>query len=397
MKIDRIDLSIIRIPFRFAYGHSQKTHNEVEAIFCQVRSVDGVIGLGEAVPRSYVTGETATSALKDAEALAARLIDNSFTCIEDIFETMRSEARRITGPFPSSSFCALDLALHDCLARHHGEAMAEHLGTQSRALSYTASIGLSGKVKLKALLMAYRLSGITSFKLKVGDPHDAERLAVIKNVMGEDVRVFADANGAWNEQEAVRQIDTLSSAGVWAIEEPLEIPMPSGATKTSLQIDRESILDTQHFERYARLKTTVSIPVVLDESLISIGTYEQAIKLAAADILNIRLSKLGGLSLALDMIDRMPQTMQYSIGAMVGESPVLAAAGYYLGCTKPAHRWIQGFSHRILHGRTITRGGPRMKRGQVYPCKDDGLGLTIRPNSLDSVTITQKIVIRGET
>lgn len=60
----------------------------------------------------------------------------------------------------------------------------------------------------------------TGSKIKVGDEDDLERIRLIHSVLGSDIRLFADANGAWNRAAAARRIEELTARNVWALEGP---------------------------------------------------------------------------------------------------------------------------------------------------------------------------------
>ena len=399
MIIERIQISLIRLPFRFSYGHKQKTHKNVFAVICQVTDDKGSYGLGEAVPRTYVTGESAESAFFVMQAIGEDLLGKEFTSYNDVQIYMADLAYRWRSPFPSCAFCAIDLALHDCMARSQDLDMAAYLGAESKPIQYTGSLGISDKTRLLALLSVYRLSGINTFKLKVGDDDDLERLKTVKNFMGADTLVFADANGAWSFKEAPEKINRLAEKGIWAIEEPLHIPKPpneTGETDEKIQIDRDALMDETHYEQYARLRKKISIPVILDESLISPNSFNKIVDFSAADILNIRLSKLGGYSLVPGMLAGKPDDMKFSLCAMVGESPILAAAGYFFGCAHTDHLYMQGYSHRILHGTKFTRGGPIMRRGKVFARKaQTGFGISIKQDILKRLTLNEVVLTDG--
>jgi muconate cycloisomerase len=169
--------------------------------------------------------------------------------------------------------------------------------------------------------------------------------------------------------------------------------MPTGEADDDQQLDRDGSMQLAHFERYAKLRSKISIPLILDESLISPRSYGRIVETGAADILNIRLSKLGGYSLASTMVENKPDTLKFGIGAMVGESPILAAAGYFFGCAHPDRLYIQGYSHRLLHGSSFTEGGPAMKHGRVSASeKTPGLGVTVDQTVLERLTINKRIL-----
>jgi muconate cycloisomerase len=211
--------------------------------------------------------------------------------------------------------------------------------------------------------------------------------------MGSDVSVYADANGAWSEDQALGKIEALAELGVWGIEEPLHIPMPTDEAVDDQQVDRDGSMQRAHFERYAKLRNKIPIPLILDESLISPKSYMRIVETGAADILNIRLSKLGGYSLASTMVENKPDALKFGIGAMVGESPILAAAGYFFGCAHPDRLYMQGYSHRILHSSSFTEGGPVMKRGRVSATeRTPGLGITVDQAAIERLTINKRIL-----
>ncbi len=378
MTITRITLHVCTLPFRFAYGHARKTHRATTAILAVITDAAGRIGIGEAVPRDYVTGETPASVLRDAAALARPLLGATFRSSAEIDRQMRALRTEGVGPQPSCALCCLDLALHDLAAQAAGVNMAAFLGAAPRPLAYTASIGLKNRAQLGAVLLLYRALGFTALKLKVGDAHDADRLRIIRNLMGREIRIHADANGAWTPETAPRKVEMLAKYGVWAIEEPLPIPM--GAVLSTRQHDREAALDDAHFAAYAQLRREIGLPVILDESCISERTLDLALAHQAADGFNLRLSKLGGYSLSGDLLRKIPPDRFYGFGAMAGESAILAAAGYFWGCAHPGAVFMQGFSHALLHRQQIAAGAI-MRRGGAYQLTaPERSGLGLRPD-----------------
>ena len=86
--------------------------------------------------------------------------------------------------------------------------------------------------------------------------------------------------------------------------------------------------------------------------------------------------------------------MAIGLGAMVGESPVLATIGSHFGAAHPTHRYIQGHSHRVLHRCRIAEGEPSMKRGAEIRLQDvPGTGVRIINQALQRV-ITATIEIQ---
>lgn len=378
----------IRIPFRIRYGHARKQHVGLDAVVCIARDEEGREGLGEAVPRTYVTGETCETVMAAIPGLLEQ------TSIEDArpdgFQQQRRElAAAWQGGFPSCACCAIDTALHDLFARRQDQSCAAWSGAESsEPLVYAASIGMSKRTKLIATLLAYRAFGFKHFKVKVGGAEDIDRIRMIRRVLGRNVALFADANANWDRETAIRHIEALQALGVWAVEEPLRSAEPP---PTSLGgCDRFAVLTDAHYENYRWLRERSPLPLIADESLICWQSAERIVAHQAFDILNIRLSKCGGPWVSTQIVERARESrLRFAFGAMVGETPILATAGAHFAALHRDHLYVQGFSHRLLHGKRFAGGEPSMRRGGKLEIDNHrhGLGLHVDRQSLDALTI----------
>lgn len=376
-----IDVHELQIPFRFRYGHSKAAHKHVKSIVCVARSSDGCEGYGEAVPRRYVTGETVESVQATILELVNRLNLVGYTWVGFQDQIRKLETEVYPDAVPACAICAIELAVADLVARQNRVSLSELIGSSVRmpvrSLEYTASIGMSSRKQLIALLLLYKSLGIRYFKVKVGDENDAERVRQIRKLLGSEVTVFADANGAWQcREQALRRIDELATCGVWAMEEPLQA------------LRNGSQLTAGHFQDNAWVQERSPVPLIADESLVSLRNAEAIVATGAFKIFNIRLSKCGGYTRANQFADVAESAgLSYSLGAMVGESPILATAGSIWGSCHPDHLYIQGHSHRVLHGCNFVEGGARLKKGGIsFPPGGAGLDLSIRSKGLKQIT-----------
>ena len=98
------ELREISLPYRFQYGHAAHRHQGLRAVICIARDDAGRVGLGEAVPRTYVTGETCQSIFKDADWLVAQL-DWQDPDLENQWQRRWQLAQSHRGPFPSCAMC----------------------------------------------------------------------------------------------------------------------------------------------------------------------------------------------------------------------------------------------------------------------------------------------------
>ena len=386
-----LEIRHISIPFRFAYGHSKASHRRVESVVCTVRDENGTCGYGEAVPRHYVTGESCASVMEDAKRIAPVLL-SAIQNVETLKTALIEQAEHWTGPFPSCAFCGVEIALLDLLSRRAGVSFHSLLGTQKLdELSYSGSIGIGNPLFLKAQLLAYRAMGLKSFKLKVGSDHDLESLEMVRQILGNDVRIFVDANGAWDRETAIRKAEAFQALEVWAIEEPLRRRTPE---LSALQRDCEGTLDERHYQDNAWVRQRSPIPLIADESAISLQSLRAVIGQKAFDMVDIRLSKLGGGLLSANMVEQVTEAgLRFYIGAMVGESAILAAAGSGFGSVHAEHLLIQGHSHRALHGRKTMKGGPKLRHGgKLLVGQEAGLNVFPHPKTLDALTLKKEIL-----
>ncbi len=353
------------MPFRFAYGHARASHRGVESILVQATTDDGrLVGWGEAVPRTYVTGETTDSVIYNLQRLVDTLPRSiSMSTLEQWTNGLWDDLPTL---FPSCAICALEGALIDLLAARIDKPTYELLGAETPGtLKYTASIGMGSLGKLVPTLMFYRCFGLKSLKIKVGKHEDIDRIKMVYRIMGKEINLYADANMAWDKETAIREIEKLHQMGVWAIEEPLKPKSTSPALYG--QYPRENMLDDAHYENYRWIKDRSPIPLIADESLISPASVKKIINRKAFDILNIRLSKCGGQFIAKRMVkEASRQNLQFGIGAMVGESPILAMAGAHFATANPGYLYLQGFSHGLLHKMKFMKPSPSLRPGGKF-------------------------------
>jgi len=383
-----IEVRHVRIPFRFRYGHARKQHVGLEAVVCIASDSEGRSGLGEAVPRTYVTGETCDTVLADVASLIERTsIDD--TSPSAMMQQRQSLGEEWEGGFPSCACCAIDTALHDLFAQQNNMSCAAWMGADSfETLEYSASIGISNKPKLIATLLAYRALGLKRFKVKVGAAEDIQRIRLIYRYLGNEIKLFADANAAWSRDDAIRNIEALQGEGVWAVEEPLRSAEPRANSAGGFE--RFDVLTDDHYRDYQWLRERSPLPLIADESLICVKSAEKIVAHNAFDILNIRLSKCGGPWLNTRIVDLARKNqLRFAFGAMVGETPILATAGAHFAALHRDHLYVQGFSHRLLHRRRFVTGEPPMRRGGrvTMDAGRPGLGLHVDRDRLDALTI----------
>ncbi|MDK1031148.1 MAG: enolase C-terminal domain-like protein, partial [Planctomycetia bacterium] len=224
-------------------------------------------------------------------------------------------------------------------------------------------------------LRRMRLVALRDFKVKVGYPDDLKTLAVCGKILSYCMRrgkctLRVDANGGWTLSEAVSKIGELKRCGVAAIEQPLA----KGREK-----------------EMADLQKIADIPLMPDESLVTLDDAELALAEGWAQMFNIRISKNGGLVAALALANlARKRGIGFQLGCMVGETGILSAAGrVFLGLTGEDVRWAEGSYGRFLLTSDIVRERVTIGyAGRVRPLLGPGLGVTVDESKVERYAIT---------
>lgn len=390
IKIADIHVSTVLLPFRFAFKHSLASRSYSTNVIVRVtleNTLTGatVFGLGESVPREYVTGETCEGAVAEiknnfaAALLGQTLADESkptdSTCrlIEQTATVLNVYGRRV-----GASFCALELALLDAAAKLEKTSVCHWLAarncrTASDSINYGGVVPFGKRNTLAALLYFYKLYGYKTVKLKVGDDPDLDIFTVRKarELLGHSTVIRVDANCAWDFDRTVEFSRSVKAFNVASIEQPVPF---------------------DHLEELVELTKTVEPQIVVDESLCTVEEAENLASIKACGGFNIRISKVGGLLAAQKIVDiALKNGIKIHLGAQVGESGILTAAGRALACANPNFENYEGAANFFLLKEDLTREnmtaglGGRGKMPQGY-----GLGVTADERNLSRLIVKSK-------
>ncbi|MDP1682090.1 MAG: enolase C-terminal domain-like protein [Burkholderiales bacterium] len=307
MHIASLTLQLLRIPFRVAFKHASAERNITQSALVIAQSESGLTGYGEGCPRDYVTGETDASVAMFFELHR----DDILARVTDL-KTLQAWCRAHEGDIDQNpaAWCAIELALLDLFARGNRLPVEAFLGLPLLAgpFFYSAVLGATDAKQFAETLNRYRKIGMRDFKIKLsGDAgRDRANLAVLRAADIGPAQVRADANNLWADAHvAQRYLESLDYPFV-AIEEPLR---------------------PGQFADLAALAESLAIRIVLDES---ITREEQLAQLPGAPerwIVNLRVSKMGGLLRSLQVVNRCRQAgLALVVGAQVGETSLLTRA-----------------------------------------------------------------------
>lgn len=369
MRIRSITLYHLELPFAQAFGHSAKHRTVSETLIARVESDQGVVGFGEGAPRLYVTGETLDGAMTSiASEIWPALRSIAFPALRAATD-LALISRLIPTPRPQdrvrwhASRCAVELAVLDCLLREVGIGLAELLPARRQRIRYSGVIGTVSEGDARRLGRQMKQVGLPAIKVKVGSGDDVARLKAVREVCGPEVSLRVDANGAWSVEEAASMLTQFEPYRIDAIEEPIARRDP-GALRS--------------------LKQQTAVPIVVDESLVTVEDAQALVEAGACDIFNIRVSKCGGFIPSLDIAEvAHTHGMQVQVGAHVGETAVLSAVGRHLAAAIPQVRFVEGSFGTHLLTEDVSEEDIRFGYGGKAPVlTGPGYGITVQERIL---------------
>jgi L-Ala-D/L-Glu epimerase len=268
-----------------------------DTVVVQVVDGDGVVGWGEAPQVWQVTGES----LAGAEACIAGPLSAAVTGrdADDWAETCRAVAGAVAANHGAKA--AVDVALHDLAARRRGVSLAAFLGGTSVKVSTDVTLPVGEPAVLADAARSRVKDGFTVLKLKVGTDaaSDVERVRAVRaavDAVDTDIRIRLDANQGWTAREAVRVISSLEDAHLDI--ELVEQPLPA-----------------EDLDGMAWVTARVSTPVMADESVYGVRDLVEVIHRRCADLVNVKLAKCGGLSVARTLLE---VARAHGLGTVVG-------------------------------------------------------------------------------
>jgi L-alanine-DL-glutamate epimerase-like enolase superfamily enzyme len=240
---------------------------------------DGTVGFGETCPlgSAYLHGHSAgaQAALRELAPAVLHLDPREAAVVNEVMDT------RLLGHGYAKS--AIDVACWDLAGKAAGAPACVLLGGR-RLDSYPLyqAVSLGSPAEMAAEVERLRAAGVRQFQLKLGTAprEDAERVSAVLECTGDDDLVIADANGAWRAQDAVVAARLLD-----------------GYERVYLEQPCPTLEECLYVRRLTRL------PMVLDEVISDVSTLLRAHQAGGMDAINLKISKVGGLTRARQLRD----------------------------------------------------------------------------------------------
>ena len=352
MKIKRITAYQVDLPlhegsYKWSGG---KSVDVFDSTIVSIETDDGYIGYGECCPLgpfylpAYAEGVRA--GIKELGPHLIGLNPTETGKLNQIMDQYLKGHAYVKSP--------IDIACWDIKGQLTGLPVCEMLGGRYgddfvlyRAISQVEPDAMAANVK------QYRDEGYRRFQLKVGGnpDEDIQRIRMVSDVLEKGDKLIADANTGWLMHEAARVVRAVDDIDVY-IEQPCET-----------------------YEECLSIRERTSHPFILDEVIDGIDILVRGHAERAMDVVNIKISKFGGLtkaSLARDLCVKLgiAMTLEDSWGG-----DITTAAISHLAHSTPEEYLFTATDFNSYVTVSTAEGAPQRNNGRMTASKDPGLGI----------------------
>ena len=309
MKIKSIEISSIELPLIEPFIVSYATYPNMPSLIVKMTTECGIIGWGEAVPDEHVTGETleGTYAVLQHTLAPAMIGENPMN-----FEALHEKMDRLIYSAPAAK-AAIDIACFDIAGKKLDVPAYQLTGGRYHEKFPITHVLSIAEPQAMANEAARRVEmGYDSFKMKVGRDvsSDVARIQAVRERVGDTIAIRVDVNQGWvNSSKTMQAVRELENLKIDWLEQPVRADDIDGMVE---------------------IKSKTTIPVMIDEGLRGIRDMREIIAKRAADKVNIKLMKCGGMYPAMKLAHMAEMAgIECQIGSMV-ESSVGSAAGFHV-------------------------------------------------------------------
>jgi o-succinylbenzoate synthase len=313
MKITDIRFAMLRVPLKTPFKTALRTVDKVEDIIVTVHTDTGHVGYGEAPATAVITGDTHGSIIEAIQKfIAPRLMGKDISNLNHITQLIQDALEK-----NSSAKAAVEIAIYDLFGQLYNAPLYKMLGGGDPVVTTDITISVDYIDKMVADSVNAVERGFESLKIKVGKDIgvDIERIKAIHAAVENRALLRLDANQGWTAKQAVYALQTLEDAGVRLelVEQPVK---------------------AHDLEGLKYVTERVHTPIMADESVFGPTQVIELIRMRAADIINIKLMKTGGISNAIRIADIAGMyQMECMIGCML-ESSISVAAAVHVAVAK---------------------------------------------------------------
>lgn len=353
MKITKLEVWPVHMPLAEPYSIAYQTVDATNNVFLRIETNAGICGYGCAAPDEHITGETA----KSVQAVLQDVATPSMRGSDPFRPAMILEKLKPHMELQPSARAAVDMALYDLLGKVSNLPLWKLLGGFRDRIKTSITIGIVPVKETIERASDLVAKGFKILKLKGGldVDTDIERVLKVREAVGKKIGLRFDANQGFTVEESLKFVEQTRKADLDLIEQPTPRGQP---------------------DMLGRLTSVVPIPVMADESLMTLRDAFRIARRGLADMVNVKLMKVGGISEALQ-IDAVARSagLEVMVGCM-DEAALAIAAGLHFALARPNVIYADLDGHLGLVNDP-SDGAVILRNGTLFPGNDPGLGFEL--------------------
>jgi o-succinylbenzoate synthase len=366
----------LRLPLRTPLPTAHGAVTQREGALLELETQRGARGCGEALPLPGFGLETPAEAARALEELARELLGRYVESPAALLDASESAA-----PAAPAARAALDVAVHDLVARTQGvnlaQWLASHAGTTPHARVPLSALVAAPDPQGAAAEARRRLAqGFRTLKLKLGASEfelDLARVAAVREAAGAEVALRLDANGAWKEADTSPRLRELTRFGIEFLEQPVAAP---------------------EVEALARLRAAAPFPIAADEAVRSEGDAEALLAVRAADLLVPKPAAVGGLRAASRIAARARRARVPVVVTSFLDSGLGRMAALHLAASLPGPLRAAGLATGELLEEDLAASPPVLEGALALP-RIPGLGVAPEAEALQRCAAAAGLELRA--
>jgi L-alanine-DL-glutamate epimerase-like enolase superfamily enzyme len=352
MKITSFEFAECKMDLAKPYTIAYETIKKISNVFLKITTSNNIIGYGCAAPDKHGTGETCNEVIETIENIIKPIIlgkDPLRSAL--IIEKLRNNLNN-----KPSVLAAVDMALYDIMGKVTGLPVWKLLGGYRNSIKTSITIGIMDKEKTVNEAQRLVNQGFKCLKIKGGlNVHeDIERIIDVRNKVGSAIELRFDANQGYNIKKSILFIKKTKNVKLELIEQPTP---------------------KSDFKLLEKITNISPLPIMADESLMSLRDAFRLARKDMVDMVNIKLMKVGGISEALQ-INAVARSagLEVMVGCM-DEAELAITAGLHFALSRPNITYAD-LDGNIGLTNDPSKGSLIIKDGILYPKNEPGFGFS---------------------